>query len=292
MNRRDFAQRLMALGAGLILDDKAWGFGHANQTVSNGIELGIQLYSVRDECQRDFSGTLRALRGMGYREVEFFTFYGKTAPEIRKLLSISGLNCRSAHYEYPALGGATLERHIEFAKALGLQYMVSAWIPEDLRRTRDDYLRIADALNRAGERCRKSGIQLLYHNHNFEFRRFEGQPAFDLLMQKTDPKLVRLEVDCYWMITAGVDPVRYIESPSRCSLLHIKDRKPGFKSTTEMDEGAGAFTVLGKGSIDYPRIIAEAEKSGVRLAYIDQDACEGDPMACAQDNRFGWERLR
>jgi sugar phosphate isomerase/epimerase len=133
---------------------------------------------------------------------------------------------------------------------------------------------------------------LLYHNHNFEFRSFEGQTAFDLLMKNTDPSVVRLEIDCYWMVAAGADPVRYLASPSRCSLLHIKDRKPGYKPTVEMNEGTAPFAVLGKGAIEYGRILTAAKRASVKLAYIDQDACDGDPMMCAEESRAAWSRVR
>lgn len=291
MNRREFVSGVLAGAAGLALSRVPEAVAVPNNGGASPMELGIQLYSVREECQRDLTGTLKALRGMGYREVELFTFYGKPAQEIRGLIADTGLKCRSAHYHYPVLAGE-LEREIEYAKALGLQYMVSAWIPEELRRTRDDYLKIAETLYKAGESCRKAGIQLLYHNHNFEFRSFDDQTAFDLLMQKTDPELVRLEIDCYWMIVAGVDPVRYFEAPSRCALLHIKDRKAGFKPTVDMNEGTAPFAVLGKGSIEYGRILGAAKRAGVRLAYVDQDVCDSDPMMCAEESRRGWARLR
>lgn len=304
MNRREFARGVMAGAAGLALGKNAWSSGthicqsqadmghhHAERATENAIELGIQLYSVRDECQRDLPGTLKALRDMGYGEVEFFTFYGKTAAEIGRLLADTGLRCRSAHYHYPVLAGE-LDREIDYASVLGLHYMVSAWIPEELRKTRDDYVRIAETLNRAAEQCRKAGIQLLYHNHNFEFRSFEGQTAFDLLMKNTEPSIVRLEIDCYWMAAAGVDPVSYLSSPSRCSLLHIKDRKSGYKPTVEMNEGTAPFAVLGKGAIEYGRILTAAKNAGVKLAYIDQDACDGDPMMCADESRAAWSRVR
>lgn len=287
MNRRDFGHTVLlaasGIGAGLLCSGRLWGEG--------SLPLGIQLYSVRNECQRDLAGTLGRLMRMGYSEVEFYDFYGERPQEISALLNGSGLLCRSAHYQYPALRDQ-LEAVIDYANALGLKYLVCAWIPEELRRTRDDYLRIAERLNHAGERCRAAGLQLAYHNHNYEFRNVGRETGFDVLLRNTEAAAVSLEVDCYWLAAAGLDPAKFIDAHGRrCRLLHIKDRKPGFKPTTEMAEGSAPFAVLGRGAIDHHAVIAAALRARVEIAYIDQDACEGDALVCAEQNVEAWQKL-
>lgn len=287
MNRREFTRDLViaasAMAAGSLL--------RADDEKRYGMPLGMQLYSVRHECEKDLPGTLAKLHSIGYREVEMYSFYGKSVQETKGLLSDAGLKCRSAHYQWPAIK-AGFDKELEYAHELGLEYVVCAWIPEEFHRTTDDWLKISETLNKLGERCKAAGIQLTYHNHNYEFRQYGKETAFDLLMHHTDPKLMALELDCYWMVTAGHDPIAYLNSKGqRCRLLHIKDRKAGFESTTEMNQGKAPFAVLGQGSIDYHRILEAGKKVGVRMAYIDQDECDSDAMTCADQSWKAWQKV-
>ncbi len=243
-----------------------------------GVPIGLELYTVRRECEKDLEGTLKKVAEIGYKEVEMFTFYYKKASELRQILRANGLVCPSAHY-----GTDKMVSHwdwqIEYGKELGLQYMVCAILQPRERQSLDDYRRLADFFNGVGEECQNAGIQFAYHNHNFEFKNYDGVVAYDELLRRTDPRLVQLELDCYWITRAGKDPLEYFKQyPGRFPLLHIKDRKPGYAPATEMDEGPGPFTEVGRGSIDWARIFAAASQGGVKHYYVEQDECERPPL--------------
>lgn len=243
-----------------------------------GLPIGLELYTVRGECQKDLEGTLKKVAAIGYKEVEVFDFYGKSASQFRRLLEESGLTAPSAHYKFVQVQSGW-EEHVEFARALGLKYMVNAILEPDQRKSLDDYKRAAELFNKAGEQCKKRGIQFAYHNHNFEFKTFDGVVAYDELLRLTDPKLVQMEMDCYWVTRAGKDPVEYFKKhPGRFPLLHIKDRKPGYPPATDQDKGRGPFTEVGRGSINWKRIFAAAPQGGVKHYYVEQDFCDGSPL--------------
>jgi sugar phosphate isomerase/epimerase len=243
-----------------------------------GLPIGLELYTVRNECEKDLEGTLRKVAEVGYKEVEMYSFYNRKASDVRSLLNSTGLACPSAHYETPALRSA-LDKEIEFAKELGLGYMVCAFLHPEERKSLDDYNRLADLFNEVGGKCQKAGIRFAYHNHNFEFKTFNGVVAYDELLRRTDPKLVQLELDCYWITRAGKDPLDYFRQyPGRFPLLHIKDRKPGYSPATEMDEGPGPFTEVGRGSINWRRIFSGARQGGAKHYYVEQDFCDRPPL--------------
>ncbi|MHB8653228.1 MAG: sugar phosphate isomerase/epimerase family protein [Terriglobia bacterium] len=191
-----------------------------------GLPIGLELYTVRNELGKDFDGTLQKVAAIGYKEVELFSFLNKKASEIRKSLSAAGLTCPAAHYQTPQLRTG-LDERIEYAKELGLSYMVCAFLQPQERKSIDDYRHLADFFNKVGEQCQKSGLQFGYHAHNFEYKSYNGVVAFDELLRLTDPKLFKIELDCYWMTMGGRDPAVYLKRfPERFPLLHIKDMKP------------------------------------------------------------------
>jgi sugar phosphate isomerase/epimerase len=130
-------------------------------------------------------------------------------------------------------------------------------------------------MNAIGEQCKKVGLQFAYHSLNLEFRTLEGVVPYDDLLRRTDPNLVQLEIDCYWLTRAGKDPVEYFKKyPGRIPLLHIKDLKPGLAATTEPDAGPGPFIEVGRGRIDWKRLFAAAPQGGVKHYYVEQDFCD------------------
>ncbi len=274
-SRRQFLRRSASGLAGLALGLRARRSLEASPL---GLPIGLELYTVRNECDKDLEGTLKQVAAAGYKEVEMYSFYGRKASEIRRMLDANGLVCPSAHYETPAIR-SRWEREIEFGKELGLQYMICAFLHPDERKSLDDYRRLAGLFNRTGEQCRKAGLQFAYHNHNFEFREFGGVVAYDELLKSTDAAAVQLELDCYWLTRAGRNPQDYFHKyPGRFPLLHIKDRKSGYAPSTVMDEGPGPFTEVGRGSIDWAAIFRAAPKGGVKHYFVEQDFCDRSPL--------------
>jgi len=252
-----------------------------------GLPIGLELYTVRKELEKDFSGTIRKVAAIGYKEVELYAFLKKSAAEIHRTLADNGLVCPVAHYDLTLQ--PRLAQEIEYAHELGLKYMLVAWLTPEERRSLDQYKRYAEFFNHAGAETKKAGIQFGYHNHNFEFKTFNGVVAFDELLRLTDPQLVKIELDCFWMTWAGRDPVEYMKGdPSRYPILHIKDRKPGYGTSTDVHDKPGPFTEVGRGVIDWKPIFAAAS-AGVKHYFVEQDFCDRSPFESA---RISYEYLK
>ena len=258
--------------------------------------IGLELYTVGKEMEEDPGRTLRQVAAVGYKEVELSPMSKLSAKELRRMLDDVGLANPAGHYMLPDLL-KDLDSQIAFAKAMGQHYMVVTvpWIADVSRvhadpkagqmgffmallaaLTLDDYKWSAGQFNKIGEQVKKAGLQLGYHNHNFEFRTFEGGvTGYSELLRLTDPDLVKLEMDCGWVTVAGHDPVEYLHKfPDRYKLLHIKDFKRGFKPTHklgETGESAPVPTELGRGGIDYRRIFAAAKKSRIASVFVEQE---------------------
>jgi sugar phosphate isomerase/epimerase len=243
-----------------------------------GLPVGLQLYTLRDQLEKDVPGTIKQLAAIGYKEVEVYSLYGKTPAEFTKILSDNGLTAPSGHYLLPDVK-TNWEKKVEDAKTLGLKYMVHAILDPKDRASLDDYKRLAELFNKAAEVSQKAGIQFCYHNHNFEFQKFGDTTAFDYLLKALDPKLVKFEMDCFWVTHAGQDPVAYFKKhPGRFPLLHIKDMKDKPAPTQELDAKMGLFAPVGKGSIDWKRIFASAKEGGLKHYFVEQDYCEEPPL--------------
>jgi sugar phosphate isomerase/epimerase len=247
--------------------------------------IGLQLYTVRDAMGKDPADTLAKVAKIGFNSLEGATytgtqnFYGLAPAEFAKLLKDNGLVMPSSHYrlgEEQANGapvkGTILhewDRAVEDAARVGIKYMVCAYLSADERKGLDHYKMVADQLNQAGEKCRKAGIQLCYHNHDFEFMKQDGQYPYDILLS-TDKDLVKMEMDIYWVKKAGMDPVALIDKhPGRFPLFHLKD----------MDNTAEhAFTEVGNGVIDFKSILKHQDKAGLQYFFVEQDKCPGSPF--------------
>lgn len=247
-----------------------------------GMPIGVQLYTVRNECEKDFEGALKRIAEIGYKQVEVYDFYGRTAADVKKLLDANGLKAPSGHWMLPVLR-KNLKQAIEDAKTIGCEYMIMPILMPNERRNLNDYRRHAETFNKIGKACKEAGIQFGYHNHNFEFQEFDGVTAFDELMSKTDPDVVKIELDCYWVTRAGKDPVDYFKKyAGRVHLLHIKDAMQDAPVSTELDEGRGYFTEIGRGKIDWARIFGNATEAGVRHYFVEQDQWDGSPFDSIQ----------
>lgn len=228
-----------------------------------GRPIGIQLYTVRDAMQADAAGTLKTLRAIGFAEVETAGVGGLSAAQFRTLLDDAGLSCPSAHLN---LDPANLGRAFEDAHALGARYAASGSLPAAPPQ------RTAELANRIGEAAGRAGLQYAYHNHDAEFAAgSDGMAPYDVLLRETDPRLVKFEIDCGWMIFAGRDPIAYFEKyPDRFPLIHVKDfLPPTGTSTNTAKVMAGAE--LGTGAVDYKPIFAAAKKAGLRHYFVEQE---------------------
>ena len=224
-------------------------------------KIGIQLYTVRDQMKADFEGTLARIAQIGYKEVEFAGYFDRAPADVRAILDRNGLAAPATHIMLMDIEG--WKKSIDTAKAVGHQYVVVPWIMEDKRKTLDDWKKMAAAFNQAAQLTKDAGMQFAYHNHDFEFQKVENQIPFDTLLQNTDPKLVQLEIDLYWITKGGQDPLSYFSRwPGRVPLVHVKD-------------SAGApdhkMTDVGQGSIDWKRIFAKKDQAGIKHFFVEHD---------------------
>jgi len=240
-----------------------------------GKHPGIQLYTINDAMRADAAGALKRLREIGYVEVESAGFGGLSGTQFRGLLDDAGVTCPSAHLQFDV---ANLDRAFADAHTLGAKFAVASMMrvfvpnaPKDGLKSGmslDEAKRTAELANRIGVAAQRAGLQFTYHNHNFEFADVGGgQIGYDVLLQETDSKLVKFEVDCGWMIFAGHDPIQYFKKyPGRFPMIHVKDFLPKANGATEM-QGAE----LGHGTVDYKPIFAAAVQAGLQHYFVEQE---------------------
>ena len=225
--------------------------------------VGVQLYTVRDQMQKDVAATLARVARIGYREVEFAGYFNRTPADIRALLDADGLTSPSAHIPLQALR-SDLQGTIDAAKVIGHQYITLPWLDEASRGTRvDNWKDLAHEMNTIGGKLRDQGLRLAYHNHDFEFNPVEGQIPYDVLLAETDPALVFMEMDLYWATKAGQSPLAYFAKyPGRIRMVHVKDSKGAPKHE---------MTSVGNGTIDWKTIIAHRSQAGIEHFFVEHD---------------------
>lgn len=277
-DRRTF---LHATGAGMAALSLPRGL-MARQQSDRIDRIGLQLYTVRDAMQADFDGTLARVAAVGYRDVEFAGYFGRSAAQVRASLARAGLAAPSAHVGLDVLGDAW-KRTLDDAHAIGHRYLVVAWIDEKDRKDLDAYRRVADRFNRAAEEAAAAGIRFAYHNHSFEFARFDGKLAYDVLLAATDPARVLLEMDLYWLVQGGQDPLAYFARwPGRIRMVHVKD-SAGPPEHRMVDVGAGV--------IDWRTIFAHRAQAGFEHCFVEHDQ-PADPFASIAASYAYLRRLR
>jgi sugar phosphate isomerase/epimerase len=224
-------------------------------------KIGLQLYTVRKAMQADVEGTLARVAATGYKEVEFAGYFGKSPADIRAMLDRHGLSAPAVHVG--SIAPDQWRASLEAATTIGHRYVVVPWIPAEERATLDGWKRVAENYNRIAAEARAAGLQFAYHNHDFEFVPVEGRIPFDVLLESTDPQLVQLEIDLYWITKGGQDPLRYFQRwPGRVPLVHVKD-SVGAPDHKMVDVGAG--------KIDFKRIFARREQAGIRHFFVEHD---------------------
>ena len=267
--RRDFLSTLgVALGAASLGGARALG---AENVARRLPRVGIQLYTLRDLMKADLDGTLARVAGIGYKEVEFAGYFGRTPAQIRDVLKANGLTSPSAHIPMPASDDAW-KKAVDDAKFIGHEWAVLPWLDPAIRK---DWPQLADRFNALATMTKNAGLRFAYHNHDFEFARVGSGTAFDILLAKTDPKLVEFEMDLYWVVKGGGDPLALFKRyPHRFPLMHAKD-------ATAAPERKMAD--VGSGTINFATIFRQAKGSGMKHVYVERDDAT-DPMQSATNS--------
>ena len=236
----------------------------------NKKDIGLQLYTLRDEISKDVKSTLKKVAAAGYTNVETYgfsikdQFWGISPIELKKILDENKLKAVSGHYNLGSFlydGNTTeLVAAIEAAKVLKSEYLTIPWVDEPFRK---DFKTIASRLNEAAKMCKASGLKLAYHNHDFEFQKHDGITGYEILLKETDKDLVYFELDLYWVVRSGNDPLKlFKENSGRFKMWHVKD----------MDKLNQALnTEVGSGSIDFKTIFKEAKQSGMKHFFVEQE---------------------
>jgi sugar phosphate isomerase/epimerase len=298
MDRRTF---LGTMTAATVLSNRlTWAF--AEHKID---KLGVQLYTVRDAMQQDFDGTLAKVAAIGYKETEFagfnqasdgtVTFWNRSPKEVRASLDKHGLTAPSTHVTYASLEPDKFAKVLEASHVIGHKYIVMPWIEENMRNQPGIWQQVAEKLNQAGEASKKAGIQFAYHNHWFEFLPIDGKEPYDILLEKCDANLVKMEMDLCWMAVAKRDPLVYFNRyPGRFPLVHVKDLKslPTVTASGAQNFGDSVdMTSVGNGIVDWKRIFAQANKAGIKLYIVEHDRPQS-PFDSIKDSYTYLEKLR
>lgn len=288
-SRRSFIKNSAVLLAGTsLLSNAAFAAAKPSEII------GLQLYSVRDDMKKDPVGTLTQLAKFGYKHVEHANyidrkFYGFSAKEFRKVLDDLGLKMPAGHTVMAKNHWDAAKKDftdawkytVEDAAVLGQKYVVSPWMDESMRKTKDDLLRTMDIFNRCGELCQKSGMKFGYHNHDFEFSvQLDGMKIFDIMMKNLDVNKVVMQLDIGNMYSGGAKALDVIgQYPGKFEMIHVKDE-------IENKEGKHESTIVGKGIVPVKEVLDICRKSGGTYVYIiEQEAYQGKaPMDCMKEN--------
>ncbi|TMM53297.1 sugar phosphate isomerase/epimerase [Maribacter algarum] len=268
--RREFLFKSGLFTAGTILLPSC---AFANYLESQ--QYGVQLYSFRDEMANDAKGTLEKIASIGLKKIESARsreghYYGLSPKEMKDTCDALGMKLTSGHV---ALDDS-FDKTMEEAVASGQEYLICSSMPSK-GQTVDNYKKVADAFNKAGESCKKQGLKFGYHNHEYEFEAENDEVLYDVLMDHTEPDLVHMELDLGWVIVGGKDPLDYFKKyPGRFPLWHLKDM-----NMTKMES-----TEFGKGSLDIPTMMANQKESGVKHIFIEQEEYASTPLESMKHN--------
>ncbi len=270
---------------------EAAGAAEGSEAVTSK-DIGIQIYTLRDQIEESLEKTLEKVSKIGYKWIESYGYenrkiLGKTPREFKELVEGLGMTHPSAHAVTElssAEGKASVEEAMkitaEDVKTSGVEYLVYAYLEEEERDELDDYKRHAESFNKFGEICRSMDLQFCFHNHDFDFKDFDGIIAFYYLLENTDPELVKFEPDLYWIVKAGFDPLEvFKKAPGRFPLWHIKDMEPGEEQY---------FAEVGQGTIEFERIFGQKELAGMRYFFVEQDESRRNPLESVE---MSWKYL-
>lgn len=273
-SRRDFLKQAGLAAAGAMILPSLSGFKPVKK-------VGLQLYNFRSQLSTEVKVIIPKIAKAGYKEVETYgysvkdKFWGLEPKAFKKLLDANGLTAPSGHYgidTFISTGSKEeLQHHIEAANAIGTKYLIVPWIGEPLRKNADDWKKISDRLNEASVLCKSNDLKLGYHNHDFEFDNLGTTTGYNLLLQNIAPDAIHFELDLYWTIRSGVDPLELFKAhPGRFPFWHVKDMD---KSNHNIN------TEIGKGAIDYKTLYKEGAKlSGLKHLIVEQENFTIDPF--------------
>jgi sugar phosphate isomerase/epimerase len=234
--------------------------------------IGIQLYTIREDLNKDVLGSLKKVSDIGYQYLELAgygdgKFYGYAPEELKKIVSDLGMEVISSHtgVEVKGVDTSNVDIMAEAHAKLGVKYCIQPWLVEERRVSADSYRQFVSELNTIGGVMKKYDIQFGYHNHNFEFNEVDGLiPYTDIFMVESDPALLTFEVDLYWVTRAGYDPIKLLQDfPGRFQLFHIKDMEASEDQF---------FTPVGEGVIDYKEILKYKDVAGMKYMFVEQDS--------------------
>ncbi|MEN8204082.1 MAG: sugar phosphate isomerase/epimerase [Bacteroidota bacterium] len=264
-NRRDFIRISSMAAAGTILLPSCT-FGKSK------MKPGLQVYSVRNQLNEDFEGTMEYVAKVGYKHIEGYglgtdgKFLGKiSAKNYTKVITDLGMELKASHCSYTTADKA--QKMIDAAKETGMEYMIVPHTPDEVRQTADGWKKVAENYNKIGEMCNKVGLKFGYHNHDFEFKPLDGIIPQELLIESTDAGLVHFEADLFWVTKGGYDPLKLIKKyPGRIKLFHVKDATADLEGTT-----------VGQGIIDFETIFKAGRADAVEYYFVE-DEREDDPF--------------
>ncbi len=293
LNRRRF-MHLASVGAGISLAGCSGAPEEAAAPAARYFSkpLAFQMYTLRYMLAEGVGDIFERVVAAGYSEIEAVQSTGAdgvvvTYDQVADAVKAAGLKPVSSHISREiilggdvAAGPKTLEESAEWGNANGFSWLVMPYVDIESRgTTRDHYLKLADKLNHAGEVYKAAGIGFAYHNHAFEFGPVEDSTAMEILLEATDPALVRIELDVFWVSVAGLDPAEWIRThPGRAKLLHLKDKASS--APTQFAEGVDAenFKEVGSGVIDFSDVLKAAEADDVAVYVVEQDQTPGDAV--------------
>ena len=271
-SRRDFLKSSALITAGAMVAPSVISCAGGGNAAKK--EIGIQIYTIREQLTADLEGSMKKLAAIGYKSIEAagfaksgagYQFYGKSPKDYSKMLADNGQFLLSSHTTFELeTADAVCAAHAE----AGCKYLVYPFLPEQLRQNLDGYKATGEMLTKCGEAAKRNGLQFAYHNHNFEYTDMEGQVPMEVMMANSDGALVKMELDIYWIVKAGKDPIAYFDKyPGRFELWHVKDMT---------NDAEKFFAPVGSGTIDWVKIFAAREKAGMKHYFVEQDRTKGD----------------
>lgn len=236
-------------------------------------EIGLELYTFRNQFAKDVPGTFAMIKSMGFREIEGGGTYGMSMDDYKKMLADNGLKMVSVGADFDKLDKDPMSV-VNEANAFGAKWVVCFWIPHNGNDfTIEDARRAVTVFNKAGKLLKEKGINLCYHAHGFEFRSYEGGTLFDYLAKNLSSQYVNFEMDVFWVKNPGQDPVALLKKyPGRFPLMHLKDRKPGTENNQNGEADVETNVVLGTGDVGIAEIMKASKKAGVKHFFIEDES--------------------
>lgn len=288
LRRREFLRLAGGTTAGLIAGSgllQEWLTDDECKKMKN---FGIQLWTLRDDMPKDPRGVLQQLASFGYKQIESFEggkgiYWGMSNVEFKKYMDELGMSLVASHCDITK----DFEKKAAEAAAIGVKYLICPW--KGPQKNIDAFKQFADEFNQKGEICKKNGIRFAYHNHDYSFVMQDGQMGQDVMMKNSDPELVDFEMDIYWVVAAGQDPVAWLNKyPNRFRLCHVKDR-----SKTPVTDNGKNSVELGTGTIDFGTILKAARKNGMQHFIVEQEAYpNGTPLQAVKTDADYMKKLK